>query len=45
MKTLKIMVVREDIHTEDYDRRRHGVKTMEREDLVVSLVLFFFVES
>ena len=36
MKTLKIMVVCEDIHIEDYDMRRHRVKTMEREDLVVS---------
>ena len=26
------MVVREDIHIEDYDMRRHCVKTMERED-------------
>ena len=34
------MVVREDIHTEDYDKRRHCVKTMEREDLVVSLFRF-----
>ena len=36
MKTLKTMVVREDIHIEDYDRRRHRVKTMECEDIVVS---------
>ena len=34
------MVVREDIHIEDYDRRRHWVKTMEREDLAVSLFSF-----
>ena len=35
MKTLKSKVVCEDIHIEDYDKRRHRVKTMEREDLVV----------
>ena len=40
MKTLKTMVVCEDIHIEDYDMRRHRVKTMEREDLVVSLFPF-----
>ena len=40
MKTLKTMVVCEDIHSEDYDVRRHRVKTMEREDLVVSLFPF-----
>ena len=40
MKTLKTMVVREDIHIEDYDMRRHCVKTMEREDCVVSLFHF-----
>ena len=34
------MVVCEDIHIEDYDMRRHRVKTMEREDLVVSLFPF-----
>ena len=34
------MVVYEDIHIEDYDMRRHWVKTMEREDLVVSLFPF-----
>ena len=34
------MVVSEDIHIEDYDKRRHRVKTMEREDLVVSLFPF-----
>ena len=45
MKTLKSKVVYEDIHIEDYDKRRHCVKTMEREDLVVSSFLFFFVES
>ena len=45
MKTLKSKVVCEDIHIEDYDKGRHCVKTMEREDLVVSLFLFFFVES
>ena len=45
MKTLKSKVVCEDIHIEDYDKRRHRVKTMEREDLVVLLFPFFFVES
>ena len=40
MKTLKPKVVYEDIHIEDYDKRRHRVKTMEREDLVVSLFPF-----
>ena len=40
MKTLKTMVVCEDIHTEDYDMRRHWVETMEREDCVVSLFPF-----
>ena len=45
MKTLKTMVVCEDIHIEDYDIRRYHVKTMEREDLVVSSFFFFFVES
>ena len=35
MKTLKSKVVCEDIHIEDYDKRRHRVKTMEHEDLVV----------
>ena len=34
------MVVGEDIHIEDYDMRRHSVKTMEREDLDVSLFSF-----
>ena len=34
------MVVCEDIHIEDYDMRRHWVKTMEHEDLVVSLFPF-----
>ena len=34
------MVVCEDIHIEDYDLRRHCVKTMERGDLVVSLFPF-----
>ena len=33
MKTLKSKVVCEDIHIEDYDKRRHRMKTMEREDL------------
>ena len=36
MKTLKSKVVSEDIHLEDYDKRRHRMKTMEREDLVLS---------
>ena len=40
MKILKSKVVCEDIHIEDYDKRRHCVKTMEREDLVVSLFPF-----
>ena len=40
MKTLKSKVVCEDIHIEDYDKRRHRVKTMEREDLVVLLFPF-----
>ena len=34
------MVVWEDIHIEDYDMRRHCVKTMEHEDCVVSLFPF-----
>ena len=34
------MVVCEAIHVEDYDMRRHRVKTIEREDLVVSLFPF-----
>ena len=38
-------VVCEDIHIEDYDKRRHRMKTMECEDLVVSSFFFFFVES
>ena len=41
MKTLKSKVVCEDIHIDDYDKRRHCVKTMEREDLVVSSFFFF----
>ena len=45
VKTLKTMVVYEAIHVEDYDMRRHRMKTMEREDLVVSSFFFFFVES
>ena len=40
MKTLKSKVVCEDIHLEDYDKRRHRMKTMEREDCVVSLFPF-----
>ena len=38
-------VVCEDIHIEDYDKRRQRVKIMEREDLVVSAFFFFFVQS
>ena len=34
------MVGYDDIHIEDYDRRRQWVKIMEREDLVVSLFPF-----
>ena len=34
------MVVSEAIHVKDYDTRRHWVKTMEHEDLVVSLFPF-----
>ena len=45
MKTLKSKVVCEDIHIEDYDKRRHRVKTMEREDLVVSLFPFLLLLS
>ena len=45
MKTLKSKGVYEDIHIEDYDKRRHHVKTMERDDLDVSSFFFFFVES
>ena len=45
MKTLKSKVVYEDIHIEDYDKRRHHMKPIEREDLVVSSFFFFFVES
>ena len=37
MKTLKIMVLCEDIHIEDYDMRRHRMKSLEREDIVVSV--------
>ena len=40
VKTLKTMVVYEDIHIEDYDMRRHWVKTMEREDCVISVFPF-----
>ena len=35
----------EDIHIEDYDKRRHRVKTMECEDIVVSQFPFLFIES
>ena len=34
-------VVCEGIHIEDYDKRRHRVKTMEREDLAVSSFCVF----
>ena len=40
MKTLTTMVVCEDIHIEDYDKRRHCMKTLEREELVVLLFPF-----
>ena len=40
VKKLKTMVVCEAIHVEDYDMRRHWVKTMEREDCVVLLFPF-----
>ena len=43
MKTLKSKVVYEDIHIEDYDKRRHRVKTMEREDLAVSSFCVFLL--
>ena len=33
-------VICEAIHVEDYDMRRHRVKTMEHEDLVVLLFRF-----
>ena len=36
MKTLKTKVVYEDIHIEDYDKRRHVMKPMELEDLDLS---------
>ena len=36
MKTLKTKVVYEDIHFEDYDKRRHVMKPMELEDLDLS---------
>ena len=45
MKTLKSKVVYEDIHIEDYDKRRHHVKPMELEDLDLSQFSFFCVES
>ena len=40
MKKLKTKVVCEDIHIEDYDKRRYWVQTMEREDLGFSLFPF-----
>ena len=45
MKTLKSKVVCEDIHFEDYDERRHRVKTMERKDLAVSSFCVFSLLS
>ena len=41
MKTLKSKVVCEDVHIEDYEKRRHHVKTTEREDLAVSSFCVF----
>ena len=40
MKTLTTVVVHEDNLIEEYDKRIHCVKTMEREDLDVSLFPF-----
>ena len=40
---MKSKVVCEDIHIEDYDKRRHRVKTMEREDLAVSSFCVFLL--
>ena len=45
MKTLKSKVVYEDIHIEDYDKRRHDMKPMELEDLDLSQFFFCCVES
>ena len=45
MKTLKSKVGCEDIHIEDYDKRRHRVKTMERKDLAVSSFFVFSLLS
>ena len=45
MKTLKSKVVYEDIHIEDYDKRRHHMKPMELEDLDLPYFSFFCVES
>ena len=39
------MVVCEDIHIEDYDMRRHWVKTMEHKDLVVSFFSLSYLLS
>ena len=33
---IEVKVVCEDIHIEDYDMRRHRMKTMECEDILVS---------
>ena len=40
MKTLKTMVVREDIHVEDNDDKDIHLKTMECEDIVSFVVSF-----
>ena len=40
MKTLTSVVVYEDNHIEDYDMRRHCVKTMESEDVDVFVASF-----
>ena len=45
MKTLKTMVEHEDIHIEEYDKRRHHVKPMELEDLVISSFFVFSLLS
>ena len=45
MKTSTAKVVYEDIHIEDYDKRRHHMKPMELEDLDLLYFSFFCVES
>ena len=40
MNTLKTKVVYEDIHIEDYDKRRHVMKPMELEDFLRSFISF-----